>query len=181
MKGKQRSVVMLTGYIQNDIKPKAGIARFSLRNQEGLFYIRVHGEVLARQCEQLQLGDKVTVVGFLSAFFNESCRGHHTILNIQAITPALDDPWLVGGIPFMVSRMYTGVFQHLKQGAGQAPESAVMITGRVNSTIQAREGVVHFSLGNGDGVFHIRTEGRLSAFCKQLRAGETEARAPECL
>ena len=171
----KQSVVLLSGTVHRPIRRQSQTTRLSLRSRNSLFYVRVRSEVLAQQSQSLAVDDPVTIVGYLSSFFNRDCGRHHALVNAQTITPVAVEP-LVGGLPLLLSCLYEGMAQTLEPYPdGEARETTALITGRISSLMQASEGRTMFSLRNGDGVFYVNMDAELSAaydLSKWLKPGD---------
>jgi hypothetical protein len=62
-------------------------ARFSLKNEAGIFLIKVPGRAQVRICQTLTVGDAIYLLGHLHSFRSQKCRKHHVYFEAATVIP----------------------------------------------------------------------------------------------
>ncbi len=60
-------------------------ARFSLRNEQGLFFVKVYQAVLVDLAQSFEAGTKLGVVGEMHSFVNRHYKNHHVFIIHQGV------------------------------------------------------------------------------------------------
>lgn len=79
------SLVVMPGTIHRPIQFEADQARFSLKNENGLFFINASGPAQLKVCQVLNVGDLICVIARLHGYRNRTCGKHHVYLEAMAI------------------------------------------------------------------------------------------------
>lgn len=80
------SVAVVRGEVTKGVEVADGLARFSLRNEQGTFFIRAYR--LAGQCAGLKKGETVGVIGRLRSAFDRRRQTHRVWLQAAQLIPA---------------------------------------------------------------------------------------------
>ena len=90
------SLAVVTGTITSAIQiSDGGDARFTVRNGDGHFFIKVRDLGQVSVCQTMKSGDWVYVVGQLHSFVSKRCTSHHVYVEAQVVLPL--DTLLVQG------------------------------------------------------------------------------------
>jgi hypothetical protein len=86
--------VALTGTICSKFKydAKDGGLHFSIKNEQGTFYVKAYGLANIRLCESMTEGQQVNVLGELHSFVDRKCRNHHIYLKAETLIPHDESP-----------------------------------------------------------------------------------------
>ena len=80
------SVVLVTGRLYREVQVKhPRNARFTLQNERGLFFVKVHQAELVTLAQDLEPGAELAVLGEMHSFVNRRCRNHHVFIKAQEI------------------------------------------------------------------------------------------------
>lgn len=74
--------------------PKEQVMHFSIKNEDGMFYIKAYDLENIRLCEQLTAGQTVSVLGELHSFIARKCHSHHIYIRVKTLIPFDDSPAL---------------------------------------------------------------------------------------
>ena len=82
------SVVFVTGTLYREAQIKhPRCARFSLKNDEGLFFVKVYQVTLVKLVQSFEAGTELIVVGELHSFVSRRCKNHHVFIKAVALFP----------------------------------------------------------------------------------------------
>ena len=84
--GSGGSVVFLTGTLYRNaqiIHPRS--ARFSLKNKNGLYFVKVYRAALVNQAGGLEPGTTLGVIGEMHSFVSRRCKNHHVFIRATAL------------------------------------------------------------------------------------------------
>ena len=82
------SIVFLTGVPYREAQVKhPRCARFSLKNDEGLFFVKVYQVTLVNLIKSFEAGTELVVVGEMHSFVSRRCKNHHVFIKAAAIFP----------------------------------------------------------------------------------------------
>ena len=82
------SVVFVTGTLYREAQVKhPRCARFSLKNDEGLFFVKVYQVTLVNLIKSFEAGTELVVVGEMHSFVSRRCKNHHVFIKAAAIFP----------------------------------------------------------------------------------------------
>lgn len=82
------SVVLLTGQLYRKVDVKhPRLARFSLKNKKGLFFVKVYKASLVELAKGFEAGTELGVVGEIHSFVNRRCHNHHVFIKATAMFP----------------------------------------------------------------------------------------------
>jgi hypothetical protein len=85
------SFVFLQGRLYREVEVKhPRNARFSLKNEQGLFFVKVYQATLVELARSLEPGTELGVVGEMHSFVNRRCRNHHVFIRAAALFPLTD-------------------------------------------------------------------------------------------
>ena len=62
-------------------------ARFSLKNEAGIFLIKVPTPAQVKVCQTLEVTDPVYLLGQLHSFRSQKCGKHHVYFEASAVIP----------------------------------------------------------------------------------------------
>ena len=80
------SVVLVTGRLYREVQVKhPRNARFTLQNERGLLFVKVHQADLVTVAQGLESGAELAVLGEVHSFVNRRCRNHHVFIKAQEI------------------------------------------------------------------------------------------------
>ena len=80
------SVVLVTGRLYREVQVKhPRNARFTLQNERGLFFVKVHQADLVTLAQDFEPGAELAVLGEMHSFVNRRCRNHHVFIKAQEI------------------------------------------------------------------------------------------------
>ena len=80
------SVVLVTGRLYREVQVKhPRNARFTLQNERGLFFVKVHQADLVTLAQDFEPGAELVVLGEMHSFVNRRCRNHHVFIKAQEI------------------------------------------------------------------------------------------------
>ncbi len=80
------SVVLVTGRLYREVQVKhPRNARFSLQNERGLFFVKVHQASLVTVAQSFEPGVELVVLGEMHSFVSRRCRNHHVFIKAQEI------------------------------------------------------------------------------------------------
>ena len=83
-----RSVMFLTGKLYREVQVKhPRLARFSLKNDKGLFFVKVYQATLVNLAKSFEAGTELIVVGEMHSFVSRRCKNHHVFIKAAAIFP----------------------------------------------------------------------------------------------
>ena len=86
--GSAGSVVFLTGQLYRKVDVKhPRLARFSLKNKKGLFFVKVYKASLVDLAKGFEEGTELGVVGEMHSFVSRRCKNHHVFIKAAAIFP----------------------------------------------------------------------------------------------
>jgi len=87
------SVVLVTGRLYREVQVKhPRNARFTLQNERGLFFVKVHQADLVTLAQDFEPGAELAVLGEVHSFVNRRCRNHHVFIKAQEIFPLIEAP-----------------------------------------------------------------------------------------
>ena len=90
------TIAVVTGTITSAIQiSDGGGARFTVKNSDGCFFIKVRDLGQVSVCQAMKAGDWVYVVGQLHSFVSKRCTSHHVYVEAQVVLPL--DALLVQG------------------------------------------------------------------------------------
>jgi hypothetical protein len=82
------SVVFLTGALYREAQVKhPRCARFSVKNDRGLFFVKVYQADLVNLAKSLEQGAKLVVIGEMHSFVSRRCKNHHVFIKAVALFP----------------------------------------------------------------------------------------------
>ena len=82
------TLVFLTGQLYREVQVKnPQSARFSLKNGQGLFFVKLYRPALIEQARTLEAGTRLGVVGEVQSFVNRRCKNHHVFVEAVALVP----------------------------------------------------------------------------------------------
>ena len=82
------SLAVVTGTITSAIQiTDGGGARFTVRNGDGHFFIKVRDLGQVSVCQTMKAGDWVYIVGQLHSFVSKRCTSHHVYVEAQVVLP----------------------------------------------------------------------------------------------
>ena len=82
------SVVFVTGTLYREAQVKhPRCARFSLKNDEGLFFVKVYNASLVELAKSFEAGTDLVVIGELHSFVSRRCKNHHVFIKAVALFP----------------------------------------------------------------------------------------------
>ena len=82
------SVVFVTGTLYREAQVKhPRCARFSLKNDKGLFFVKVYHAALVNLARNLEAGTELVVVGEMNSFVSRRCKNHHVFIKAAALLP----------------------------------------------------------------------------------------------
>ena len=82
------SVVVLTGTLYREAQVKhPRCARFSLKNDQGLFFVKVYQAALVNLVRSFEAGTELIVVGEIHSFVSRRCKNHHVFIKAVALFP----------------------------------------------------------------------------------------------
>ena len=82
------SFVMVTGKLYRQVQvihPRC--ARFSLKNDRGLFFVKVYQAALVNLAKSLEPGAELGVVGEIHSFVSRRCQNHHVLIKAVVLFP----------------------------------------------------------------------------------------------
>jgi two-component system, cell cycle sensor histidine kinase and response regulator CckA len=81
------SVISLFGNISSTVRIITGSAevRFSLRTEDGIFFVKAFGDGFVDLASRLRAGEAVQIVGQLHSFVFKRCQSHHTWIKALGI------------------------------------------------------------------------------------------------
>ena len=83
------SLIALTGAVRS-IKRLDHSLKFSLRNDDGLFFVQVADPIQVQAGQGLDANHQVYVVGHLHSFIFKRCNSHHVFVEATLILPLPD-------------------------------------------------------------------------------------------
>ena len=87
------SVMFLTGALYREVQVKhPRCARFSVKNDKGLFFVKVYDASLVELAKSFEAGTELVVVGEMHSFVSRRCRSHHVFIKAQEIFPLIEAP-----------------------------------------------------------------------------------------
>jgi len=87
------SVGLVAGRLYNEVQIKhPRNARFSLQNEQGLFFVKVYQAALVSLARGFETGAELVVLGELHSFVNRRCKNHHVFIKAQKIFPLTELP-----------------------------------------------------------------------------------------
>ena len=82
------SLVVVTGRLYRPVQVKhPRCARFSLQNEQGLFFIKVYQAALVELARSLPPHTTLAVIGELGSFVSRRCQNHHVCIKAVALFP----------------------------------------------------------------------------------------------
>ena len=82
------TLAVVTGTITSAIQiTDGGGARFTIRNGDGHFFIKVRDLGQVSVCQTMKAGDRVYIVGQLHSFVSKRCTSHHVYVEAQVVLP----------------------------------------------------------------------------------------------
>lgn len=86
--------VALMGTICSKFKyePNDGGLHFSIKNEQGTFYIKAYGLANIRLCESLTEGQQVTVLGEMHSYVDRKCHSRHVYIKAETLIPHEETP-----------------------------------------------------------------------------------------
>ncbi len=82
------SFVFLRGRLYREVQVKhPRNARFSLKNEQGLFFIKMYQTDLIELAQSFEAGIELSVVGEMHSFVSRRCKNHHVFIKAVAIIP----------------------------------------------------------------------------------------------
>lgn len=82
------SVVFMAGTLYREAQVKhPRCARFSLKNDKGLFFVKVYQAALVNLVRNFEAGTELIVVGEMHSFVSRRCKNHHVFIKAAAIFP----------------------------------------------------------------------------------------------
>ena len=82
------SFVIVTGKLYREVQvihPRC--ARFSLKNKEGLFFVKVYEAALVNLAKSFDPGTELGVIGEIHSFVSRRCQNHHVFIKAVALFP----------------------------------------------------------------------------------------------
>lgn len=82
------SFVMVTGKLYREVQvihPRC--ARFSLKNEQGLFFVKVYQAALVNLAKSFDPGTELGVIGQMHSFVSRRCQNHHVFIKAVALFP----------------------------------------------------------------------------------------------
>ena len=92
------SVVFLTGTLYREAQVKhPRCARFSLKNDQGLFFVKVYQAALVNLVKTLEAGTELVVIGEMHSFVSRCCQNHHVFIKAVVLFPLTEASasWIV--------------------------------------------------------------------------------------
>ena len=85
------SVVFLTGALYREAQVKhPRCARFSMKNDTGLFFVKVYRATLINLAKSFEPGTALVVVGEMPSFVSRRCQNHHVFIKAVALFPLIE-------------------------------------------------------------------------------------------
>jgi hypothetical protein len=82
------TLMFLTGQLYREVQVKnPQSARFSLKNGQGLFFVKLYRPALVELAQTLEAGTRLGVVGEVQSFVNRRCKNHHVFVEAVALVP----------------------------------------------------------------------------------------------
>ena len=82
------TLVFLTGQLYREVQVKnPHSARFSLKNGQGLFFVKLYRPALVELAQTLEAGTRLGVVGEVQSFVSRRCKNHHVFVEAVALVP----------------------------------------------------------------------------------------------
>ena len=82
------TLVFLTGQLYREVQVKnPESARFSLKNGQGLFFVKLYRPALVELAQTLEAGTRLGVVGEVQSFVSRRCKNHHVFVEAVALVP----------------------------------------------------------------------------------------------
>lgn len=82
------SFVMVAGKLYREVQvihPRC--ARFSLKNDKGLFFIKVYQAALVNLAKSFDPGINLSVIGEMHSFVSRRCQNHHVFIKAVGLFP----------------------------------------------------------------------------------------------
>jgi hypothetical protein len=80
------SLLLLTGTLYREVQVKhPRCARFSVQNEQGLFFVKVYRAALVSQARSFEPGAEIGVVGEMHSFVSRRCKNHHVFVRANAL------------------------------------------------------------------------------------------------
>jgi hypothetical protein len=79
------SFVIMPGTICSPVRFEGEQARFSLKNDNGTFFINAQGMMQVKVCQALEVDDDICIVARVCGFRNRQCGKHHVYLEAMAV------------------------------------------------------------------------------------------------
>jgi hypothetical protein len=86
--------IAVTGAICSKFKydPKDAGLHFSIKNEQGTFYIKTYGLANIRLCESMTEGQHLNVLGELHSYVDRKCHNHHVYIKAETLIPHEESP-----------------------------------------------------------------------------------------
>lgn len=86
--------IAVTGAICSKFRydPKDAGLHFSIKNEQGTFYIKAYGLANIRLCESMTEGQHVNVLGELHSYVDRKCHNHHVYIKAETLIPHEESP-----------------------------------------------------------------------------------------
>jgi len=85
------SVVFLTGTLYREAQVKhPRCARFSVKNDKGLFFVKVYKAALVELVQSFEAGTELVVIGEMHSFVSRRCKNHHVFVKAVALFPVTE-------------------------------------------------------------------------------------------
>lgn len=80
--------MFVTGTLYREAQVKhPRCARFSVKNDQGLFFVKVYQAALVNLARSFEAGTELVVVGEMHSFVSRRCKNHHVFIKAVAIFP----------------------------------------------------------------------------------------------
>ena len=92
------SVALVTGRLYREVQVKhPRNARFTLQNERGLFFVKVHQATLVKVAQSFEPGAELVVLGEMYSFVSRRCKNHHVFIKAVALFPVTKplEGWVV--------------------------------------------------------------------------------------
>lgn len=82
------SVLFLSGKLYREAQVKhPACARFSIKNDQGLFFVKVYESSLVEQVIRINPGAELAILGEMHSFVSRRCQNHHVFVKAIALFP----------------------------------------------------------------------------------------------
>lgn len=109
---KNLNITTLIGHIYRNVRfgNQKNYCEFSLKTEQGLFYITARGPELLTMCKALGDGDKIYVLARPGSFFYRKCRRDHVYFAAITILPVEETAAFEGLLKSVTIEALKGLF-----------------------------------------------------------------------